>query len=442
MTRRLIALATVLFSVCITASAQALKTGYFIDSYLYGTELNPALQPAGTQLCAGVAVGSIGLGALTNVGVSDFFFPLDGELVTGLNKEIPEETFLGGLNEGNRANVDMTENLLSVGFRSGSGRAFNTISLNLKSSSALSIPKSVFEFLKVGGNEDVYNIEDVSLSSRNYIELSYGYSRAITDAVTVGVALKGLAGLAYLDMDVDRLTLDTSGDEVVAAGTGTITGSIPELDFNTYESGCYDFSETVSTGSYFNGSYGLAMDLGVVVTPVDGLSVSAALTDLGFISWKNTMEGAMGSTRFSLADNEDIQDNLQDMFMFRKSDVSGKTVSSLNAKANIGARYQLPFAQMLSVGALCSFRLGDTYYRYADCRAGLTFTPGRMFSLAASAGYGTYGFSAGGAANLKLSVVNLFAGIDGVIVKVNRQHVPVNPVNTVAKFGLSICIGQ
>ena len=427
----------------IPAFSQELKTGYFVDNYMYGSSLNPALQPGCTNAYVGALVNNVTLGASSDIGVSSLFFPYDGELVTGLNKNISADTFLGGLNVSNNVNVDLSENIFVMGFRSGKGKAFNTISVNLKSTSALSVPKSVFEFLKVGGNEDVYDIDNVSLNTKNYLEFSYGYSRRLSDMVTVGAAVKALVGVAYVGMNVDRLTLDTSGDEVVASGTGSLAGSIPAYDFETYDNGCYDFSEVIETKKYINGNFGLAMDLGVVVTPFEGLSVSAAVTDLGFIKWNTTIAGTMGgTTTFSLAENEDVQDNLQDMFMFRKTDTGSKVKDALNAQANIGARYQLPFSRMLSVGALCSFRLGDTYYKYTDCRAGITFTPGRVFSMAASAGYGTYGFSAGGALNLRLAVVNLFAGIDGIFTKINAQYVPVNPVNTVAKVGLTFYIGE
>jgi len=439
-----VAAATALFfSLLPSAQGQELKTGYFLDYNIYGSSLNPALQPERTDFFMGVAVGDVNLRASSNVGVSSFFFPYNGELVTGLNKNIPASTFLGGLQTISKVNADLSENIFGIGVRSRSGEGFTTVKLNLKSSNSLGAPKSLFEFLKVGGSDNVYTIDNVTLSSRNYLELSVGYSRQIGDMVTVGAALKGLMGLADVRMDVDRISLDTRGDVSIAEAEGTLKAAVPYVSFPSDENGHIDFSEpnSISKFSLKPAGFGLAADLGVTVTPLDGLTVSAALTDLGFISWKQSMSGSMGRTTFDLSENLDVEDNLADLFRFKNETASGSYASMLNAQANLGVKYRLPFTDMLSVGALYSTRIGNPVSRYHDFRAGVTFTPGRMFSIAGSAGVSSCGFSGGAAMNLWLGGLNVFAGFDGIFSQVTAQYLPVNPVSSVAKIGISLVFG-
>lgn len=435
-----VASATALF-FSLAAQGQELKTGYFLDYNIYGSSLNPAIQPERTSFFLGAAVGDIGLRASSNVGISSLFFPYNGELVLGLNENISASTFLGGLPSLSKVNADVSENLLGFGFRGKTEGVFTTVKLNIKSSNGLTLPKSAFECLKEEGEGDIYKMDNVSLFSRSYAELVVSQSRRISDLITVGVSLKGLMGIADARLYVDRMTIDNSGDDTVVDGSGSIRASVPYVQFQRDEYGNIDLDNVISDDEFHfkPAGFGLAADLGVVLTPFEGLSVSAALTDLGFVAWKRNMSGTMGTNTFENSD--EVADDIAELFHFKYEKSGGSYLSMLNAQANVGVRYRLPFAHCLSVGALYSTRIGSTVARYNDFRAGVTFTPGRMFSLAGSAGISSCGFSTGAAMNLKLGPLNVFAGIDGIFTQVTAQYLPVNPISTVAKLGLSMVIG-
>lgn len=437
-----VASATALFfSLIPSAQGQELKTGYFLDYNVYGSGLNPAIRPERTGFFLGVGVGDIGLRASSSIGVSSLFFPYDGELVSGLNENISAGTFLGGLPAHTKVNTDISENLLGLGFRSGDGSIFTSVKLNVKSSTGMTLPKSVFECLKEEGSGDIYSMSDVSAFSRNYVELCVSQSRQISDLLTIGVAVKGLMGLADARINVDKMTMDNRGDDTVVDGSGSIRASVPYVQFQKDEYGNIDLNDVISDDEFHfkPAGFGLAADLGVVVTPFEGLSVSAGLTDLGFIAWKRNMSGTMGSNTFENSD--EVADDIAELFHFRYEQSGGSYFSMLNAQANIGVRYQLPFSQMLSVGAVYSTRIGSAAVRYNDFRAGLAFTPGRMFSIAGSAGISSCGFSTGAAMNLWLGGLNIFAGVDGIFTQLTAQYLPVNPVSAVAKVGISLVFG-
>lgn len=134
-----VASATALF-ISLTAHGQELKTGYFLDYNIYGSNLNPAIQPECTRLFVGLAVGDVNLRASSSVGMSSLFFPYDGRLLSGLSEEIPAATFLGGLPARTKVNADLSENILGFGFRGRRDGVFTTVKLNVKSNDGFSMP--------------------------------------------------------------------------------------------------------------------------------------------------------------------------------------------------------------------------------------------------------------------------------------------------------------
>lgn len=436
-----VASATALF-ISLTAHGQELKTGYFLDYNIYGSNLNPAIQPECTRLFVGLAVGDVNLRASSSVGMSSLFFPYDGRLLSGLSEEIPAATFLGGLPARTKVNADLSENILGFGFRGRRDGVFTTVKLNVKSNDGFSMPKSAFECLKEEGDGGIYNIEDISVFTRNYAEIVVSQSRKISDLLTVGVSVKGLMGLADAHIEVEKMTYDGTGEDSVVDGIGSVNAAVPYVIFKSGENGNVDLEdlESVDPFRFKPAGFGLAADLGAVITPVEGLSVSAAITDLGFIAWNQNLGGSMTRTVFESSD--EVVSGISSLFQFRADSMKGNYLSMLNAQANVGVRYRFPFARMLSVGALYSTRIGGMAASYHDFRAGLTFTPGRMFSLAGSAGVSSCGFSGGAAMNLKLGPVNLFAGVDGIFTNVSAEYLPINPISAVAKFGFSVVIGD
>lgn len=86
--------------------------------------------------------------------------------------------------------------------------------------------------------------------------------------------------------------------------------------------------------------------------------------------------------------------------------------------------------------------MGDKLSKNSDIRVGVTYTPGRIFSISGNYGLSSYGNAFGAAMNLRLLGINLFAGIDGIATKYTPQMIPVSSPDIVFKGGLSIVIGS
>ena len=441
MKKSIIALASAMAFICAGVSAQDLKTGYFLDNYLYGYRLNPALQTEVTDNFVGVIFGDSALGINSDLGLSNILFPTDNGLVTGFNSAVSASEFLSGLKNSNKMSIDINENIFALGHRAKDGKGFWTLELNAKSTSGLSAPMSMFEFLKAGSSNSTYTIRNLNLTSKNYFELALGYSRKINDRLSVGGAVKGLIGCGYLNMEVSSISIDTRKSPQVATGVGSVTGAFPLIDVPVDSEGYMDFGN-IKKGKNGLSGFGAAVDFGVDYEVIDGLHVSAAVLDLGAIAWKKSLYGELGEYSFYILENEDIDDNLNDMLHFKNEKASGCTFDMLCPQVNFGARYVLPFAQKVSLDALYSFRFGSSIYKYIDFRAGATYTPSKVLSIAANVGVNNYGTCVGAALNLNAGPVNFFAGIDGIFVNVTPQFVPINPLNTVAKAGLSFMIGR
>lgn len=440
MKRLIVSLAAL--SICVAAAnAQDLRTGFFLGNYLYGHNINPALRPAGASSFIELGTG-VSVGFDSNVGVSSFLFPHDGGLVTGLNKNVPAEEFLGGLEDKNRVSLDLNYDLFSTGRYVGGGKYFLTFGAKLRSRTGLEVPKPMFEMLKSGGDGDRFAIRDLELSTRNYMELALGCSRKI-DALTLGVTLKGLIGLAAAEMKVSELSAAIDGNVVNVTGNGTLRASLP-VELGVDGDGNIDFTDIPDMDGVKVSGYGAAIDLGATYELLDGdLMLSASVTDLGAISWNNNTNGVLSSSNsFSVNDSDDAGDTLEDMLQFKSKETGENKASMLPAMVNLGAKYELPFVPGLGVGALCSFRMGNAVDRYTDLRVGASWSPGRVFSIAGTCGMAGGGFVYGAAANLRLACINVFAGIDGIPDRVTPQYVPVDSMSSVVKFGLALAFGK
>lgn len=425
-------------------SAQELKSGFFIDNNLYSYRLNPASRPDNSTSFFGFLVGGVDLGINSNVGVASFLFPSEnGGLVNGLNKSVSAEQFLGGLNPLNTAEVDLRYNMFAYGKYSKSRKAYTVIEANFRSLTGAQVPKTLFEALKVGGDNGHYSVQDLSLNTRNYAEIAFRYSRNV-GPVTIGAAVKGLVGIVSMQADIHDMTIDILDDKVNVKGNGMLSSSI-SLDLEddeNYDDTYVEGAETEEIEMPGLGGWGAAVDLGVIYSPIKGLTISGSVTDLGAISWKNRSNASMVSSgSFTVNGDEDSEDILDDLFAFEEQGESRKAVM-LPTQINIGAKYTLPFFEMVDVSALFSMRTGGGVRSYTDFRAGASITPGKVFSFGLNLGVSDGNFVWGGAANLRLGPVNIFGGIDSVPSRITPQMLPVDKMNTIVKFGLAFAFGK
>lgn len=451
------------------ASAQTLKSGYFLDNYLFKHQMNPAMSSESNYVSIPV-IGNINVGTHGNVGLGKFLYPYNnGGLTTFLNSSISANDFLGSLKSNNKMGASINIGILSAGFKAWGG--FNTIDIGLRSNTTMNMPYELFEFLKIGqqGASSIYDMTDMGVNSSTYIELAFGHSREINENLRVGAKVKFLLGGAYADMKMTDMKVTLSEDKWMIQANGEMNAALKGLVLPTkQESGkevsdpsqntLIDFGEMDIDSPGLSG-FGLAVDLGATYKVMDNLTVSAAIKDLGFINWSNNIYGKTANEAWEFngfqniatgdndtADNpnsfdnqlEALGDDLENFSSFHRESTGGSLSRALSATLNIGAEYALPMYDKLSFGILSSTRFNGPY-TYAEGRISANVSPLNWLEGGVNYCLSNYGSSMGWIVNIQPKKgVGVFIGMDQLIGKVSKQFIPINNMNSNFSFGLNV----
>lgn len=413
----------------IGASAQSFRSGYFLDNYVYGYRINPA--QVNEKGFVGVAIGNIDLQNTSNIGVSSLLFPNGNSLVTGLNKAISADTFLGGLKQNNFISLDESINVFSLGI--SNGRRMHTVELNARVMSSQNLPYELFSLAKKGA-PGTYNLGSLYASENVIADLSYGYSQWINDNLSVGGRVHLLLGVANVSLNANNTSV-TLGPDKISISPDLSMAMSGIIRANNKADGSIDLSNIDTKGSPVGG-FGATVDLGVQYKSDMGLEAMFSVTDLGIISWQNKVSGtASGAFEYSggnitfeggtvKTDITDAINGITNTINFKVGE--GKSsVSMMPFNVAAGARYHMPFYDKLSVGALATYH-NAKYASWFDARLGATVTPTPIVTVTGNIGYGTFGAVWGAALDLHLGPVNLLVGMDSFIGKTGTiKGVPV-----------------
>lgn len=188
--------------------AQGLRTSYFMDNVPARLKMNPALQPARGYFNI-PAIGALGLSISSNkLSIDDFV-----DIIENKNGFLESDKFMNRLDSKNTMNIDFTTDILSFGFYSGKG--FWTVNLGARAIVSASIPKTMFEFARNADKFDVgdmYDIKNMELHADVFSEIGLGYSRPITEKLSVGGRFKVLVGVGNLDAKIDEIYVNADTD--------------------------------------------------------------------------------------------------------------------------------------------------------------------------------------------------------------------------------------
>lgn len=450
-----------------TVSGQTLLTSYFVDNSTMSHTLNPAFAPAYGYI--GIpAISSINLNLESNVGLSQFLYPLDnGSLGTFLHPDVSAEQFLSTLPSITYLNPDINLDLINVGFKTGKS-SFWTIGLTARINVDSSIPDELFKFLKVGMNSDPtsYSIKNLAFVQDAFAQLSIGYSQQVIKGLRVGAKLKFLTPVDRAYVSIDELNINMSSEkwDVTSAANAYILGK--GVDFVKNEEGRIT-SLKINKNDLGIAGFGAAVDLGVqyridLGTPVDGLTFSLSATDVGFMTYPQgaikMTEVADGRMSFSGFDNIDVKNlNLKEQFdallqeMFtlinfkEVAATSGKT-EALSAKVFCGVEY--PFLKndkgrdLMSVGLLYSGRFGKIRNHH-ELTLSYNYQPVDWFDVSLSYSFLNYGRTFGWLLNFApRRGVNFFIGSDYMCFTFTPQGIPANRAYFNVQTGISVPFGK
>lgn len=433
------------------AQAQYLRSSYFMEGTSARLQLNPGLQPTRGYFNFPV-IGSLNVGASSNVlGTNDIIDLLDSQ-----DDLYSNDNLYSRLKETNRMNVNLNTDILSFGWYQGKG--FWSVNVGLRMDIGASIPKSMFEYLRDVNQDGFgigpmnYQIHDQQLNINSYAEIGVGYSRRITEKLTVGGRVKVLLGIGNAELNIRQFDMDMNlPDNPYDAGAwkhGANYGGNVKVQADlttTLKGGGLSFSrnaagEQIIDGFDFDGgNFGIAgkgfgIDLGASYKLLDNLTLSASVLDLGFLSWDK------GATTVALADgNEVINENnfeqyiggdFMDLDMYNLKEGEAKSrKKSLSSTILIGGEYAL-LNNWLSVGALYTTRFVQPK-AVSELTFSATVRPQNWLNAAIS--YSPIQ-SAGKSIGLALKLGPLFIGTDYMFFGSNTKTVN-------GFFGLSFPLG-
>ena len=444
MKKYIIAAAAVL-SFGFAAHAQ-MRTAYFMEGTPLRSEMNPALAPLRGYVNF-PAIGATGLNINNNfLSLRKFIYPNPtGEgSVLFLHESVDKQKFLRGLPNNNTIAFDTSLNL--VGFGAYAKRFFWSAGINVKAAGEIVIPKNMFTLMTTLG-QGRYDISNLNADLNAYTELYVGASVPIYDWLTVGARVKGLIGLASISASVDDTYVDVNERAVTAAMSGTLKyNSAFASAVETGES--VDFDNIFDFGTFRLGSGGFAIDLGAEATFLDNrLHVSAAITDLGFISWsrKQTVNTSMGAGFLYEGydfDNNEIKTTSDEFEMIVEPTSKGYS-KRLTTALNLAAEYSF-LDERISVGILSHTRFGLNSTQSEITLSG-NFRPLNWLSASLSHTFfshnrfGVFGF----AVNFHPNGFNFFLGSDFINFRMAKgAPIPVNMTSMNLYMGLGFNFGK
>lgn len=443
-----IAIAAALLLLSTAASAQSFRSGYFLDNYVYGYRINPA--QINRKSFFAVGLGNFDLQNNSSFGVASMLFPTENGVVTGFNKAVSADTFLGGIPDGARVSLNENINILSVG--TAKKKSMHTFEINVRALGSVALPYDLFAFLKLGGDKP-YDISGINVSASAIGDVSYGFSRKIGNFMNIGARFHFLVGVADASIYTANSSITMGSSETELKSEIRLqTSGLPSI--STDQDGHLDFNSLALKGPYIGG-FGGGLDLGVELHPLKGMDIMASVTEFGVISRNNTtnlkadtvVKYSGGDIKYEdgtvEADFKAVLDELTKAIVFQDGE-AGRRMDVLPFNAQLGLRYKLPFAKAISFGALGTYH-SDKVVPWYEVRGGMTLSAGYFLSLSGNVGYGTFGPTAGGALNIQLGPFNLLAGaetfLEKELGKINGIPVPLHSFPLNAHVGLTMTFG-
>lgn len=295
------------------AQAQYLRSSYFMEGTSARLQLNPGLQPTKGYFNMPI-IGSLNMSASSNVlGASDII-----DLMNSGSDLYSNDKLFDRLKADNRLNVNLNTDILSFGWYRGKG--FWSVNVGLRADFGAELAKDMFSMMRtmngfaledVAGTNQSYSLSNQTLNMKAYAEIGLGYSRRITEKLTVGGRVKVLLGLARAEMNINQfdLNLDVPNPQYTNYADYESRGELSPSDWygahydysangnviTTLKGGGMTFDNDgmidnfdLDAGDLGIAGSGFGIDLGASYKVWDNLTVSASILDLGFLKWKES----------------------------------------------------------------------------------------------------------------------------------------------------------
>lgn len=395
--------AVVLLMLPMIAGAQVLKGSYFLDNSINRHKMNPAFAPRANYFQL-VGIGNIGFGMYSNLDITSFMYPVDGKLGTFLHPSVSVEQFERDFPNHPHLDAEFNTTLLSFGWFTKK-KAFWNFTLDMRVMADVDLPGDLFLMMKkgVGTDGQRFNVGNVNAYMTAGLQASLGYSREFIKGLRAGFKVRAIAPFAYAGLNLESVSLSTSTESWKINTEGYAYAAVPGLSVDIPEGETmpqpqFDLSRLIANKAL--AGWGYSVDLGVQYTlevgsVIDGLAVSAAVTDLGQIFYNNDCVSAFethgeaewtGFQNVTVTSDIALEESIDELMgelqgLANLSEMPHPHVFTKSTMPRFYAGVELPFLKRsMSVGLLYSSRLSHSYARH-ELTASYNLKPCKWFAL-------------------------------------------------------------
>ena len=291
-----------------TIHAQQVRTSYFMNGEPLRLNINPALAP--TNGFYTIPILQMGMSLSSNVFGTRYFSEIIG------NSDDPDfftsNSFMKNLDTHNYFNFRYDLNIISFGWWKRD--AFWNVDIAMRTTADIRFPRQLFDFMKdmrssenIDWHKQKHNLSGTDATITSYLETGVGYAKPINEKLTIGGKAKFLLGIFNLHANIDQMDIDINLDDVdenidwsetTPEEVQQMNGHV-DLDMHALFNGyCKSFDiikeldsnemDDIEYGSFGFSGKGVSFDLGAQYQLNEKINLSLAVTDIGFIKWKDS----------------------------------------------------------------------------------------------------------------------------------------------------------
>lgn len=321
MTRKLkYILMLLMTAICIDAASQNSQVLYYMN-LPQNHFLNPALRPSSKTYIGLPVISGVSLNINNNfLGFKDVFIkgqPMDS--IAFLREDFDVDNFMSGIGDYNFLKPEAAVQIFGLGFSAGKD-LYIFMDYNIRVESNFIFPEDLFKLAlyeqdQLAGNS--YDLSSLKIGTTVYNEFGLGFSKNITEKFRIGAKGKLLLGLAAVSVGAKSFetTIENNYSQswnadlmVDISGPVTIKWDADHMPEDFVIDSTRFNSVKSAVKSIFNPeNKGFGLDFGAVYNITDKFSISAAVTDLGFINWKKDITNVRAVSQFTF-DGKNILD--------------------------------------------------------------------------------------------------------------------------------------
>ena len=300
---------------------------YFMETIPQTVQMNPAHQPRANTYVSFPAA-NYGLDLHLDFAAKDLLQKHGNVHYTPIEKEYDYNKLWNSIGKkATMINFSLDFDLLGFGFRTGAGKGYFSFGMSQHAAIKFAVPSDLLKiFENFFPDNSHFDFSPLRVQAAAYMQFRFGYSHKINEKLTIGVNMKPIFGQASVTTRFNELELRTGLNEWSFKGDGEILLSAPEVitkvDINAED----DKIETQNViegfeamdfvNKYMLKNPGVSFDFGAVYQVNERFSVSAALNNFGFISWKEDLSRLRYKGEYAFDIDEITIDNLDDLDNF------------------------------------------------------------------------------------------------------------------------------